>query len=395
MSASFYNEQYSIYIIERGKWMNYFSLSSNALLLAFILLLVAIIPFGFATKTRHAASWKMALALTWLAFISQMVYFVARWRAVGHAPVSNMYEFMTFFGIMLIGAVLLISSLYKQWSIAFFAIPIALIILGYGSVFSNKAMPLIPSLQSHWLAIHVITVAASSAILSVAFITSVMYLLKTAKARSIKWLEFVMFQLVVVVGFILISTFCQLFLNPQTVKFTNKEGGTELATYILPIITSNHAETGLFMLSNSIDAKKLNTIVWSFLVGGVLYLVIRLVVRKTFCELLKPFTLRMDLKLLDEISHRAILIGFPLFSLGGLFFAMIWAQIAWGRYWGWDPKEVWALITWLFYAALLHLRLTKEWEGERTAWLAIIGFGLIVFNQVFVNLVIAGLHSYA
>ncbi|WP_042470516.1 c-type cytochrome biogenesis protein CcsB [Bacillus ndiopicus] len=375
----------------------YFSISSNALLLAFILLLIAIVPFGFATKSRHTVSWKSALALTWIAFILQIIYFVCRWKAVGHAPVSNMYEFMTFFGIMLIGAVLLISYLYKQWSIGFFALPIALIVLGYGSVFTNKAAPLIPSLQSNWLAVHVITVAASSAVLSVAFVTGLMYLLKTAttKTRSTKWLELVLFNLIVVVGFILISTLCHLFFSPQTVEFINKGGQTTVATYTLPIIISNDTEVGIIKLTTSINAKKLNTIVWSFLVGIVLYLIIRYTTRKTLCEILKPFTLRMDLRLLDEISHRAILIGFPLFSLGGLFFAMIWAQIAWGRYWGWDPKEVWALITWLFYAALLHLRLTKEWEGERTAWLAIIGFGLIVFNQVFVNLVIAGLHSYA
>ncbi|KYG90097.1 c-type cytochrome biogenesis protein CcsB [[Bacillus] sp. KCTC 13219] len=379
--------------------MNYLLLSSNTLLFSFLLLLIAIIPFGFATKTKHAISWRSALALTWLAFILQIIYFTCRWKAIGYAPVSNMYEFMTFFGIMLIGAVLLMSYLYKQWSIGFFAIPIALIILGYGSVFSNKAAPLIPSLQSHWLAVHVITVAASSAILSVAFITSVMYLLKTtntgAKTRGAKWLELVLFNLVVVVGFILISTFCRLFFSSQVIEFANKKGQIISATYTLPIIISNKAEVGLFALSASVDAQKLNTIIWSYLVGGLLYLIIRLTMRKALCEILKPFISRIDLRLLDEISHRSILIGFPLFSLGGLFFAMIWAQIAWGRYWGWDPKEVWALITWLFYAALLHLRLTKEWEGERTAWLAIIGFGLIVFNQVFVNLVIAGLHSYA
>lgn len=98
---------------------------------------------------------------------------------------------------------------------------------------------------------------------------------------------------------------------------------------------------------------------------------------------------------MDEVTYRAIVIGFPLFTLGGLVFAMIWAQMAWSRFWGWDPKEVWALITFLFYAALLHLRIGKGWEGERTAWLAIVGFGIIVFNQVFVNLIVSGLHSYA
>ena len=71
----------------------------------------------------------------------------------------------------------------------------------------------------------------------------------------------------------------------------------------------------------------------------------------------------INLNLVDEISYRSVLIGFPVFTLGALIFAMIWAQIAWTRFWGWDPKEVWALITWLFYAAFLHLRLVK-----RMAW---------------------------
>ena len=64
-------------------------------------------------------------------------------------------------------------------------------------------------------------------------------------------------------------------------------------------------------------------------------------------------------------------------------------------FWGWDPKEVWALITWLFYAAVLHLRLSKGWHGEKSAWLAVIGFAIIMFNFIVVNLIIAGLHSYA
>ena len=95
------------------------------------------------------------------------------------------------------------------------------------------------------------------------------------------------------------------------------------------------------------------------------------------------------------MSYRAIAIGFPIFALGGLVFAMIWAQIAWTRFWGWDPKEVWALVTFLFYAVYLHLRLSNGWHGEKSAWLCVIGFAIIMFNLVFVNLVIAGLHSYA
>ncbi|MFF5994151.1 c-type cytochrome biogenesis protein CcsB [Lysinibacillus sp. KU-BSD001] len=379
----------------------YLSMSSDVLFIAFILLLVAIVPFGFAAKSKSKRSARIALALTAIAFVLQITYFICRWIALGHAPVSNMYEFMTFFGIMLIGAFLLIHYLYKQIMIGLFAIPISLLILGYGSVFSQEASPLIPSLQSNWLAIHVMTVAFSSAILSVAFVTGVMYLLcvldVTKTSQRIRSLEGVLYCLVVVIGFVISSTCFSLFLEPQSVEIKNREGVSEVTTYTMPVLVVNEGEekVGLISIPSSIDAKKLNTIVWSFIVGTALYTFIRLVTRKRIAQLLQPFTIKVNPKLLDEILYRAVLIGFPLFSLGGLFFAMIWAQIAWGRYWGWDPKEVWALITWLFYAALLHLRLSKGWEGERTAWLAIIGFGLIVFNQVFVNLVIAGLHSYA
>jgi len=380
------------------------SVSSDALFIAFILLLIAIVPFGFATKSKNKRSGKIALTLTYIAFALQLTYFICRWIAVHHAPVSNMYEFMTFFGIMLIGAFLLINYLYKQIAIGLFVIPISLLISGYGSIFSNEVSPLVPSLQSNWLSIHVITVAASSAVLSVAFVTGIMYLLRvldtTQKNRSTRSLEFVLYCLVVVIGFIMSSTFFNIFFDAQLVEIKNREGVPEVITYTMPIIVANEeveSERGVGVISipSSIDAKKLNTIIWSFIIGTLLYSVIRLVTRNPIIQLLKRFTLKVNPVLLDEVSYRAVLIGFPLFSLGGLFFAMIWAQLAWGRYWGWDPKEVWALITWLFYAALLHLRLSKGWEGERTAWLAIIGFGLIVFNQVFVNLVIAGLHSYA
>jgi ABC-type transport system involved in cytochrome c biogenesis permease subunit len=98
---------------------------------------------------------------------------------------------------------------------------------------------------------------------------------------------------------------------------------------------------------------------------------------------------------MDEIGYRSVIIGFPLFALGGLLFASIWAQIAWSRFWGWDPKEVWALVTFLFYAIFLHLRLGKGWEGKKSAWLAVVGMGIILFNVIAVNLIIAGLHSYA
>ncbi|KOS64467.1 c-type cytochrome biogenesis protein CcsB [Lysinibacillus agricola] len=382
------------------------SISSNSLFLAFILLLIAIIPIGLAVKSKGKMFGKVGLLLTYIAFVSQLVYFILRWIAVDHAPVSNMYEFMTFFGIMLTGSYLIIHYLYKQIVVGLFTIPVSLIILGYGSVFTKEVSPLVPSLQSHWLTIHVMTVAFSSAILSISFATGIIYLLRTLDVSKLSIstfaLEFVMYCLIVVIGFIGVSTYFNLSADEIEVQFENKQGKEETAVYTMkPLIvtkdavTSSGEQLGVLKITNAIDAKKLNSIVWAFIVGTVLYAVILLIVRRPLIVLLKPLTNRVQPALMDEITYRAVVIGFPLFALGGLLFAMIWAQIAWGRYWGWDPKEVWALITFLFYAAFLHFRLSKGWEGEKTAWLAIIGFGIIVFNQVFVNLVIAGLHSYA
>lgn len=382
------------------------SMSGNSLFGAFILLLIAIFPFGLAVKSSGQTFKRLGLILTYSAFVLQLCYFILRWIAVKHAPVSNMYEFMTFFGIMLTASFLIIHFLYKQIVVGLFAIPVVLIILGYGSVFTNEVTPLVPSLQSNWLTIHVMIVAFSSAILSISFATGIIYLLKTldVQKRSLSTisLEFVMYCLLVVIGFSGVSTAFNIIKNDVHLQFENAQGKEEKVIYSMtPLIVNKGAlkdsgdSIGLLKVPQNIDAKKLNSIIWAFIGGTILYGLIRIIFRKRVIVLLKPLSKRVQPALMDEISYRAVVIGFPLFALGGLLFAMIWAQIAWGRYWGWDPKEVWALITFLFYAAFLHLRLSKGWEGEKTAWLSIIGFGIIVFNQVFVNLVIAGLHSYA
>jgi cytochrome c-type biogenesis protein CcsB len=97
---------------------------------------------------------------------------------------------------------------------------------------------------------------------------------------------------------------------------------------------------------------------------------------------------------LDRIAYRTIVFAFPIWTLAVIFGA-IWAEQAWGRYWGWDPKEVWSFITWVVFAGYLHARATVGWRGRRAAVLALVGFAALVFNLVVVNTVIAGLHSYA
>ncbi|MBN1505068.1 MAG: cytochrome c biogenesis protein CcsA [Candidatus Eisenbacteria bacterium] len=97
--------------------------------------------------------------------------------------------------------------------------------------------------------------------------------------------------------------------------------------------------------------------------------------------------------MLDELTYKAILIGYPLFTLGALFAGAVWAWKAWGTPWSWDPKEVGSLVVWIIYSAYLHARITAGWRGKRAAVLSIIGFATTVFTFMS-NLFIGGLHSY-
>lgn len=389
-------------------------LSSNLLLVAFILYLVAIPFFGGAIRQKNISKGKKSLnnwarigIITTIAgFTAQLGYFITRWVASGHAPVSNLFEFTTFFGMSLVGAFILLYFIYKTPLLGLAVLPVALIVIAYAGMFSRDITPLIPALQSYWLQIHVITVALGQAILAISFAAALIYLVltidQTKHNRSNFWLEVVLFFMMSVIGFIMVSTTFNLLDYKASFQLTNKQGVEETVEYeMLPLIGPNggHLKSGKFEplieVPAIVDAKKLNTVIWSFGAGILLYIMTRLILRKRIGAALKPLTGNIKRDLVDEISYRSVMIGFPVFTLGGLVFAMIWAQIAWSRLWGWDPKEVWALITWLFYAAFLHLRLSKGWHGEKSAWLAVIGFAIIMFNLVAVNLVIAGLHSYA
>lgn len=389
-------------------------LSSNLLYTAFILYLVATLFFGGSIRSKNAEMvkepnrWaKIGILITIVGFIAQVGYFFTRWAAAGHAPVSDLFEFTTFFGMMLVGAFIIIYFIYRLPALGLFALPVAVIIIAYASMFPREISPLIPALQSDWLHIHVTTAAAGEGILSISFIAGLIYLIKVVdQSKASKrtfWLEVIMYGLVAVIGFVAVTTIFRVMDYEAAFQYVNKEGQPAEVVYNLPALIGPHegdlqtknAMNPLFYVPAIINAKKLNTVIWSLIAGTILYVLIRVITRKRIAALLQPFVQNISLDLVDEISYRAVLIGFPVFTLGALIFAMIWAQIAWTRFWGWDPKEVWALITWLFYAAFLHLRLSKGWHGERSAWMAVIGFIIIMFNLVAVNLVIAGLHSYA
>src|SRR4029077_18152350 len=97
---------------------------------------------------------------------------------------------------------------------------------------------------------------------------------------------------------------------------------------------------------------------------------------------------------LDRLTYRTIVFGFPVWTFGVIAGA-IWADQAWGRYWGWDPVETWAFITWVLYAAFLHARATAGWRGRRAHYVQLLGFASLIFNILVVQVFIAGMHSYA
>src|ERR1700691_1756485 len=101
-----------------------------------------------------------------------------------------------------------------------------------------------------------------------------------------------------------------------------------------------------------------------------------------------------DAQTLDRIAYRTTVFAFPVFGFGVIFGA-IWAEEAWGRYWGWDPKETVSFVAWVVYATYLHARSTAGWRDRKAAWINVMGFVAMVFNLFFVNLVTVGLHSYA
>mgnify|MGYP001493693954 CR=1 FL=1 len=379
------------------------------------LYLVATLFFGNTLRDKKntektSKSGKIGLGITIVGFIAHIIYFILRWIAGGHAPVSNMFEFVTFLGMSIVLAFIILYLIYRIDILGLFALPIALVLFAFASMFPTEISPLVPSLQSQWLYIHVITVSLSQGILAISFVAGLIYLIKAVdqsrRSQKTFWLEVIIFSIFLVGGFVFSTVLFKVMDYSASFAYIENERTVEVE-YQMPPIAGPKDGTALTegqmeplietpgWMQGKDAPRKFNTVIWSTIFGAIFYILARLVMRRRVSAWIQPFLRNIKLDLVDEITYRSVAIGFPLFTLGGLIFASIWAQIAWDRFWGWDPKEVWALITWFFYAAFLHLRLSRGWHGEKSAWLAVIGFGIIMFNIVVVNLVLAGLHSYA
>lgn len=256
---------------------------------------------SFANRAGRAG-----VALTVLGVLLHAVSIGIRGAAVDAVPWSNMYEFASVAGA--IGVVAFLGVLWKAPAIrhlgGFILLPVVLLMFLAGTVLYSRAQPLVPALQSYWLAIHVTLVSIGEGALMTSAVLTVLYLVKQRHDR--------------------------------------------------------------------LSAKE------SYRPGAIGNLAARLPSAQT----------------LDKSAYRIVAFAFPLYTVA-IICGAIWAEAAWGRYWGWDPKETWAFIVWVVYACYLHARATAGWKGRAAAWINLLGFGAITFNFLVVNIVVSGLHSYA
>ncbi|PLX46108.1 MAG: c-type cytochrome biogenesis protein CcsB [Deltaproteobacteria bacterium] len=267
----------------------------------------------------------------------------------GYVPLSNMYESMVFFSWSTVLIYLIFEYFYGYKAIGVLATALGFLGIAIVSLtgVSSEIQPLVPALQSNWLTAHVVTCFVGYAAFAVSYAICILYLIRTKDLKQVLILSLHPLVLPLLVSFIKYGN-----IKPNLITADNL-----VAMWIVTAVVGA-AFFGLYLVFSRAD------------------------------DLLPP------LKVLDELSYKAVAVGFPLLTLGILTGAA-WANYAWGTYWSWDPKETWSLITWFVYAAFLHARFTAGWRGKGLAWLSVIGFGAVVFTYWGVNYVLSGLHSYA
>jgi cytochrome c-type biogenesis protein CcsB len=229
----------------------------------------------------------------------------------------------------------------------------------------KKMNPLMPALQSYWLKIHVSLMLLSYGSFATTFGLSLMYLIKDGT-----WTK---------------ST------NFKALPLAGAAGGFFFA-YVHEQARSqpwNAFMDAMHWTEMQGDQKKAYAFV--ALLGAILGFAFAWLLRFLPSRFVELFP---DAETLDELNYQSVAIGFPMLCLG-IILGAFWGHVAWGRYWGWDPKETWAFISMLIFAFFLHQRILRGWDGRRLAWIGLVGAGSIVFTYWGVNFLLSGLHAYA
>lgn len=360
----------------------FFNISAGAYIVAMIIYVVYLV-------VRNNTVGLIASGITILGFFSQTAALIIRWvnsydfwmsshpmsgvfeAILRGAPLRNLYESLIFFVWSIILANILIEFKYKNRSLGAFVTPIAamaLLFIDISSI-SKEIQPLIPALQSNWLLFHVLLSFLGYAAFGVSFGAAAAYLIMVTESKK---------EIPYIIGSVIIGIFIIVLVGMgiDFVSLSSVERAELIQSHFLKA-SLRSASGGVAAISWIVSIAFI-FVVWQF----------GLRLKTTLASLALTHTM------LDEIEYKSIAVGFPLFTIGGLIMGAIWANSAWGKYWTWDPKETWSLITWLVYALYLHARFVGGWRGKRVAILAIIGFVAVIFTYLGVNLVLSGLHSY-
>ncbi len=275
----------------------------------------------------------------------------ARWIEGGYFPLSNLYESLFFIAWGITAMHFVAERMSGSRWVGAVTSPVAMGITAFAALTLPATMqvsePLVPALKSNWLMMHVSVMLLSYSALMVGSLIAIAFLIIT-RGQSVE-------------------------LKGSSVG----TGGFRDRKYALK-------------RADSVLAVKLSADQLSLSSGGTA--VLERTQSAAVTNALSPQRLTLA-DTLDNISYRMIGLGFPLLTIG-IIAGAVWANEAWGSYWSWDPKETWALITWLVFAAYLHARITKGWQGRRPALLAASGFVVVWICYLGVNLLGKGLHSY-
>ena len=310
--------------------------------------------FGATRARRFGRLAHLALAV---GFVLHTVGLVWRWRLSGHVPMANMYEYASLLAWMAALSYLYIEFRYRKTIVGTFVAPVVVAVMTCASLLPKDiTQQLMPALQSYWLWIHVSLAALGEGAFAVAFAVSLMYLVQQARSGGAA-----LATAPATSGAPALRTASRL--QAQVAGGVPQRG---MAAGMVAVLDAEEPlPDGSFDPQSGGDARP----------------------GEQTAEVLP------SLGLLDEINYRAVAIGYPLFTVGALFAGAIWAYKAWGTFWSWDPKEVGALIVWLFYTAYLHARLQRAWRGRRAAWLSVAGFAIVILSFLG-NLWLGGNHAY-
>ena len=339
-------------------WLKYFLSSQSAILWMSMLFFMSTVFYWigmFASRQGDAMSL-VASKLTWVAVGMALIGTMVRWYEsylvgadVGHIPVSNLYEVFVMFCWMTAAFYLYFEAQYKTRALGAFVMLVVSAAVGFLLWYTlvrgaHEIQPLVPALKSWWMKLHVPANFIGYGTFALAAMVAFAYLIKQ-QAGETKWYKLAPLWLL---GIVLCFE---------------------------PIVFRKSSATGMS------DYWAVYFGVSALIIGTILF------GRRQIANRLP------SLEVLDDVMYKSIAVGFAFFTIATVLGAL-WAADAWGGYWSWDPKETWALIVWLNYAAWLHMRLMKGLRGTVAAWWALAGLAVTTFAFIGVNMFLSGLHSY-